>query len=490
MNIVEALSGRTKLKGIRWVLLSATARGVLRDQLRSLLSAGAILGPCHLRHVRFKLGQGLTAFYDVQVRIRAIDAYQVRPIAVTWGLDGDTDERNGEADLAKMQAEAVHRGVAAPFLQLMSDLPRWSMRVRVSPLDARFIQLARMSDAGYVRAMLAAAYGSDGVASDQRRIGQYTVTYIKYRPGKRHVMRYNPLDGVAATVFAKLYAGQDAEHAFRVATYAANWLAEHAEGVSCARPLAYVAEDSVVLYPQVFGAPLTDHLRYPSGGRLRCLERTGAALRALHDLPEAFAGRLGQHDFAAEVRETTRASHHIRALLPHVGSAIEALLDRAQELHERLPQEPPTFTHGDLKSKHIWVAAGGLTVIDFDNSRLADPAIDVGKFLADMEFWHASHNRPGVEEAQESFLAGYARSAPKERLIRARLYQAVKLVKYAVRQVHPFDHDWASRTAWLVGRARAVMKELQLTVTASRRSQSGQQRRVGNYPLPQPTATV
>ena len=129
-------------------------------------------------------------------------------------------------------------------------------------------------------------------------------------------------------------------------------------------------------------------------------------------------------------------------------------------------------------------------MIDFDNSRLADPAIDVGKFLADMEFWHASHNRPGVEEAQESFLAGYARSAPKERLIRARLYQAVKLVKYAVRQVHPFDHDWASRTAWLVGRARAVMKELQLTVTASRRSQSGQQRRVGNYPLPQPTATV
>ena|SRR5438270_5534312 len=31
------------------------------------------------------------------------------------------------------------------------------------------------------------------------------------------------------------------------------------------------------------------------------------------------------------------------ALLPDVGSAVEAIFDRAQELHERLPQEP--FSH-------------------------------------------------------------------------------------------------------------------------------------------------
>src|SRR5207248_948496 len=87
-------------------------------------------------------------------------------------------------------------------------------------------------------------------------------------------------------------------------------------------------------------------------------------------------------------------------------------------------------THGDLKTEHIWVASDGLTVMDFDSSRLADPALDVGYFLADWQFQHAAWPQ---EKVRESFLAGYAPDAPKERLTRARLYEAVELVKCAVR---------------------------------------------------------
>jgi hypothetical protein len=462
MNIADALSGRAKLAGVQWVL-SATPRRVLRDQLRTLLSAGTMLGPCHLRHVRFRPGQRLTAYYDVHVQIGAIEAYHARPIAVTWGSGSDADQNHETVDLVKMQTEAVCHGLAAPFRQLMADFPESSMHVRVSPLDARFIQLVRVSDPRRVCAMLADANPADSAASDQRRISEYTVTPIKYRPGKRHVLRYDPVDPVAGTVFAKLYTGEDGARAFRVARYAADWLAEHGEGVNSVRPLAYVAEDAVVLYPQVFGAPLSDHLRCPSGGVARCLERAGAALYALHHLPEAVVGPLELHDFAAEIRETARASDYISALLPQVGAAIDALLDRARELHERLPQEPPTFTHGDFKSEHIWVAAGGLTLIDFDTSRLADPALDVGKFLADLQLRHAANSQPGLEEAHESFLVGYTHSAPNERLIRARLYEAVELVKMAARR-GLFKHDWASRTARLVGRAQAVVNDLQLTL--------------------------
>src|SRR5207244_7195436 len=150
--------------------------------------------------------------------------------------------------------------------------------------------------------------------------------------------------------------------------------------VTAVRPLACVAEDRVVLYPGLSGAPLSDHLRRPSQGVARCLERAGAALHALHHLPQAVAGPLQPHDFAAEVRRAAGASDHIQALLPSLGVAIDALLDRARELHERLPQEPPTFTHGDFKCEHLWVARGGPTLIDFDTCRLADPAFDVGRF--------------------------------------------------------------------------------------------------------------
>src|SRR5256885_11230876 len=67
-------------------------------------------------------------------------------------------------------------------------------------------------------------------------------------------------------------------------------------------------------------------------------------------MPVEVFGPIGHsHDFAAEIRLIAQKGVHIPALLPQVGSAIEALLDRARELHEQLPQEPPTFTHGDKK---------------------------------------------------------------------------------------------------------------------------------------------
>src|SRR5207302_289492 len=205
-------------------------------------------------------------------------------------------------------------------------------------------------------------------------------------------------------------------------------------------------------------------LRRPGQGVARCLERAGAALHALHRLPPAVAGPLKLHEFAAEVSEIAReACDHIPALLPSVGAAIDALLDRSRELHERLPQEPPTFTHGDFKSEHVWAAPGGPTLIDFDTSCLADPAYDVGKFLADLQLWFTAYDQEGLEQVQERFLLGYAPGAPEERLLRARLYEAVQMVKMA-RRVPLFRHDWASLTEQVIRRAQAVMNDLELAL--------------------------
>src|SRR5438128_4637827 len=461
MNLADALSGRAKLEGIQWVLLSAAPRRVLRDQLKALLSAPNMLGPCRLRRARFKPGRKLTAYYDVLVHVEGTEGYGARPIAVTWRLDGDADRHQAGDDLAGMQAEAARQGMAAPFRQLTAELPEWSMHIQVSPLDAQFPQLVRLSDPRYVRARLATAYAASDLAPDQPRSSRYAVSSIRYRPRQRHVLRYDPLDAAkGGTVFAKLYTGEEGARIFHRATQVAEWLAEHGEGVTAVRPLTYVAEDGVVLYPRVLGAPLSDHLRRRSQGVARCLERAGVALHTLHRLPQAVAGPLQPHDFAAEVKKAAGASDHIPVLLPSLGVAIGALLDRARELHERLPQEPPTFTHGDFKSEHLCAGSGRVTLIDFDTCRLADPAFDVGRFLADMQLWHITYDQPGLEQVQERFLVGYAPGAPEGRLIRARLYEAVQLVKIA-RRVPLSNSDWASRTEQVIRRAQAVMNDLE-----------------------------
>jgi len=62
LNLADALSGRAKLEGVQSVLLSATPRKALPDQLKTLLSAPNMLGPCRLRRARFKPGRKITAY--------------------------------------------------------------------------------------------------------------------------------------------------------------------------------------------------------------------------------------------------------------------------------------------------------------------------------------------------------------------------------------------------------------------------------------------
>jgi Ser/Thr protein kinase RdoA (MazF antagonist) len=464
MNFADALSGRAKAEGIQWLLLSAVPRRALRDQLKALLSAKTVLGTCRLRRARFKPGRKLRAYYDALIHIEGSEGYRARPVAVTWSLDGGEDWGAGEDGLPELQAEALRRGVAAPFRQLTAELPEWSMHIQVSPLDTRFPQLVRLSDPRYVGDMLAAASAAADVSQDSPRPDGYAVTPLRYHPGQRHILRYDPLGATdGGLVVAKLYIGEDGARAFRVARHAADWLAKHGEDVTTVRPLAYVADDRVVLYPRVPGVPLSELLRRPSRGVARCLAHAGAALHALHQLPRATVGPLPAHDFASEVSEIAQeACDHIPALLPSVGAAMDALLDRARELHPQLPQEPPTFTHGDFKCEHVWAAPGGSTLIDFDNSCVADPAFDIGKFLADLQLWNVIYDLPGLDRAQERFLFAYSAGAPSERLVRALLYEAIQLVKVARRV--PFDRDWAPRTKELIRRAQAVINDLDLTV--------------------------
>jgi aminoglycoside phosphotransferase (APT) family kinase protein len=154
-----------------------------------------------------------------------------------------------------------------------------------------------------------------------------------------------------------------------------------------------------------------------------------------------------------------RASEHVQVLLAGAAPRIAATLERARELNERLPQVRPTLVHGDFKLDHLWFGPDGLTLIDLDKCCLADPALDIGKLLADLHWSDLARGRKGPFDGQEDFLRGYGATPDSPLVRRARLYEAILLVKIAARRVPLFDRRWQPLTERLLDHAEGILEQ-------------------------------
>jgi Phosphotransferase enzyme family len=470
-GVAGALWTQPQVHDLEQFLHGPAAQQRLRTALSQLLPTTHALGRCRLEWVEFKPGRKLVAHYQVEARRPNDDAGDFRPIALIWTPQREAGDNGDELpSLEELQRDARVRKLTGPWQRLVADFPECCLRVQGWPLDSPFPQLVRVSDSCHVREMLRAASVIDP-ASD------YLVVPVRYRPGERHVLLYTRADGrthLADPIFAKLYeSSASAARAFRVANRVGDLLAASDSTLRSVRPVGCVAHDAVVLYPRILGTPLSEHLRRAGPALAQHLGQAGSMLRILHTETQATPGEcrgasgMGLSDeltahrgFAKEVKKITRRTcEHIHALLPELGARINAMLARAANLYDGLPQELPTFAHGDFKTEHLWIGAGGLTVMDFDTCCLADPALDVGKLLADLEYWYSAYNQEGVKQAQTHFLSAYASGTPTDRVRRAWPYAALTLVKLAVHRLRLCDDDWPARTAHLVGRAEAILEE-------------------------------
>jgi phosphotransferase family enzyme len=355
-----------------------------------------------------------------------------------------------------MEDEAGRRGLVAPFSRLATGVARLGMTVQIAPLDPSFPQLVRLTDPVHV----ARLFERSGVRPAVRTNPAPEITTVRYRPGQRHVLRYRSAgDEPRLTVFAKLHRPGDPAQSYRTALAVADVLAVGGGALMGARPAAHVAADNVVLFPQVEGIPLSSLLRRNPGGAADHLRRAGMVLRRLHDAPEHLASGLPEWDAEAEIVATVRAGEHVVHLLSCAETMIADVVGRAGELLAQVPSELPVFGHGDYKADHLFAGARGLTLIDFDSCRRAEPALDLGKFFADLRWWFSLNGQPGLGDAQERFLEGYGPS-PRPRMVRARVYEAISLLKLTARRVPLQDPDWVGRTATLLARAADLLRDL------------------------------
>jgi len=329
--------------------------------------------------------------------------------------------------------------------------------LKIWPLDPEFPQLVRLSDPEYAPRLFAAA----GIRPAVTAADRIQVIPLRYRPGERHVLKYQVQRAGQEPdrYYAKLYEdGPSAARAWRIARRVVDWLAGRVPGFGGVRPAGWSEADAVILYPHAEGTPISQQLQRSPRWLAEQMRKAGAALTELHQAPETLLEDLEPNPFEHETHVIARASQQVQALLPESGARVLRLLERAGELHARLPQEPPTFTHSDFKSDHLLAGPSGLTLIDFDTCALADPALDLGKYLADLAWWHEYHHAGDPRPAQQAFLAGYGNTDKPGRLDRARIYHALILTKITLRRAKIFSNDWAEVTEKMIGKAEAVLE--------------------------------
>jgi thiamine kinase-like enzyme len=462
MNQEDILSGKTGSEGIRRVLNGQPSRRRLRLEVQGMLRDGFHAGPFHLTRAKFKPGRKLSAYFTFPTFDDAGHSDHLVHLAVAWqtGLSGISHSE----DWDHLQEEADRFGLMPVQRKLWKEDTDQGIRFQVWPFDPKFPQLVRLGTPSFVAGKLE----SLGIAGALKQMP--VVTPIRYRPGERHVLRYEisspgTVPGQDRRLYAKLYSkAEDAERAFGVANRVVDWLAANNYGLQGNKPEAMSREDGVIFYPHAHGVPLSHQLHRSSRWVASQLKIIGRALAALHKGPEILQSELKQNSFTNEAKVVKRASEHIQVLLPETYEKIHAIVDEAQERYSNLPQENPTFTHSDFKADHLLTTPQGLTLIDFDTCTLTDPALDIGKFLADLEWWYTLRGLSSVETAQSELLNGYLGDGEPDqtlqaRLARARLFHVLILVKIVARRVPIYRKEWSEMTARLIARAAQVLHQ-------------------------------
>lgn len=442
-DVESVVSGHAGAGAVRRLVLRGVAPGQLPAGVQECLPR-ATSGSSQLIKTHLKPGRRLTAYYRLTV---AGDPAGSRCAAVTWSMgDGATSRAEplaaGRSE-AELEEEASRRGLRGPFTRLTGTDPHGQHgRVTISPLDADFPQLVRLSDRRHLGQALSAA----GLPA-----GHTQVAALRYRPGQRHVLRLATVDGHGAPLYAKLHRTGHRPGEEPLAAVAAHLRAADPP-VDLVLPAAELAGDLTSVWRAAPGRSLAALVL---GGDLASVSAAGAALRALHEVPVS-ACDLPAYDLCRELRTVRSASTHLASLCPDVGARAAAVLAAVDERIGGLTGEAATFLHGDVKAEHVLLSRRVTSWLDLDRCSLGDPALDLGKLLADLR-WTLDADHPlRVAPAQDALLDGYG-GRTGERRARARVLESLFLVRFAARRVGLHERGWRLRVHALVTAAERLL---------------------------------
>lgn len=302
-------------------------------------------------------------------------------------------------------------------------------------------------------------------AAGDLRILRCQVTPLRYRLGRRCTVRFDlrlrqQANGaiIRRTLYGKLY------HSARKAqaVYTEMGMLSAKTGVlgilQVAQAVAFAPTLPMVFQAPVQGTPLELWLYPPKRTTtiapphaVAGIRQAGAALATLHQV-EMSTDR--ERPVADELVRFQQRSAQISAVNPTTGAALRYVANALPAWLAHLPLwgAERSVVHGDCKPSQFFLAedangAPQVALLDFDHCGIADPAADVGNFLATLRqtgVKYALKQRDAAAVAsfqrwlaalEEEFLTAYLATRPCHAAFRQRVtwYQAVALLRKALR---------------------------------------------------------
>lgn len=313
--------------------------------------------------------------------------------------------------------------------------------IRPFPDDPGLPTLARALDPDLMREVLGRAVPGTGGA---RAIGRCAVDVVRYPREGRCVLRYRLSVGAGGpgelrhpVVFGKVYGDDTAATAASALRLLRGGLATlpGSARIGVPQPLAVVPSLRLGLVEAVPGRPILPDLVTTScaadgsaaasataalSDAVGTAARTAAAVHAC----SAMGAVLPVRDLTTEVTATERALTLLQPVWPEVAARLRPAVTRAIEgtEHSRRPGAPggwplaPVLAHGDFTPGQVLLdGPGRAALVDVDTLCLAEPALDVGRFLAYLHVAGIRRSRaawPLMEDMTALFLEAYLAARP------------------------------------------------------------------------------
>ncbi len=433
-----------------------------------------------IRYLRRKPGRGLAVIYTVD-QVNTPHKARVNDPNRAVSLTLDEQALNGTH--IRFNAQQASQALLEVLPAGVLHIPELGIVVQKFPADASLPALAASCDTAphgpLWQALQTAAQTQ--LHDEGWQLISANAAPVRYKPASRCVIRYRlqlihgrgPLRlEKTLTILGKVYAySEQATHIQFLQQKLYNEQTKAGEFPLLPRPLGVLAPLGLTLNESI--QPSMDHFTAEKWQVLRTgtralqpqLERgrggtitqilipeeelclTGQALASLHcstvrskDAPRTGAKEAQQ----ARMRAALLAAYH-----PAQADEVQTLAQQLASQLETLQPESYLPAHGGFKASQLLFHSNHVLVVDFDGFCLADPALDVGYFLAYLRpsglWYHKQGMRQWFEQAAMAFLAAYheamlTRGITNEIIAniieRSRLYEGALIFKIATRRVN------------------------------------------------------